>query len=52
VERAYGAFVRSVRLPAAIDASKVTATFKNGVLTVTLPKAPGAKGTAIPVKAA
>lgn len=50
MERAYGAFMRSVRLPAAVDASKVSAAFKNGLLTVTLPKAPGAKGTFIPVK--
>jgi HSP20 family molecular chaperone IbpA len=35
----------------AIDGSKVTATFKNGVLTVMLPKTPAAKGTMIPVKA-
>jgi HSP20 family molecular chaperone IbpA len=34
-----------------VDGSKVTATFKNGVITITLPKTPGAKGTAIPVKA-
>ena len=51
MERSYGAFARTVRLPAAVDGSKVTAGFKNGVLTVTLPKAPGAKGTQIPVKA-
>ncbi len=51
-ERAYGAFARSVRIPAAVDRNKVNATFKNGVLTVTLPKAPEAKGTAIPIKAA
>lgn len=50
-ERAYGAFVRTVRLPATVDGSKVTATFKNGLLTVTLPKAPAAKGTTIPIKA-
>ena len=50
-ERSYGAFARTVHLPAAVDGSKVTAAFKNGVLTVTLPKAPGAKGTQIPVKA-
>jgi HSP20 family protein len=49
-ERSYGAFVRTVRLPAAVDAAKVAATFKNGLLTVTLPKAPGAKGTSIPIK--
>jgi HSP20 family protein len=50
VERSYGAFTRSVRLPVAVDASKVTAKFKNGLLTVTLPKTPAAKGTTIPVK--
>ena len=52
VERSYGAFFRAVRLPAAVDGSKVTAEYKSGVLTVTLPKAPEAKGTTIPVKAA
>ena len=51
MERSYGAFARSVRLPVAVDGSKVDATFKNGLLTVTLPKTAGAKGTAIPVKA-
>jgi HSP20 family protein len=51
VERSYGVFTRSLRLPAAVEASKVTATVKNGVLTVTLPKMPAAKGTAVPVKA-
>lgn len=51
-ERAYGAFARSVRIPVAVDESKVNAVFKNGVLTVTLPKAAEAKGTLIPVKAA
>lgn len=51
IERSWGAFMRSVRLPATVDGSKVTATFKNGVVTVTLPKAPGAKGTTIPIKA-
>ena len=51
VERAYGAFLRSVRLPMAVDGSMVTATFKNGVLVVTLPKTPASKGTTIPVKA-
>lgn len=50
-ERSYGAFARTVRVPSAVDGTKVTAGFKNGVLTVTLPKAPGAKGTQIPVKA-
>jgi HSP20 family protein len=51
VERRYGTFLRSVRLPMAVDGSKITATFKNGVLVVTLPKTPASKGTMIPVKA-
>jgi HSP20 family protein len=51
IERSYGAFMRRVALPAPVDASKGSATFKNGVVTVTLPKAPGAKGTTIPLKA-
>ena len=50
VERSYGAFTRSVRLPLGVDASKVSAAFKNGLLTVTLPKTPAAKGTTIPIK--
>jgi HSP20 family protein len=51
VERSWGAFMRAVRLPAPVDGGKVTATFKNGVVTITLPKTPSAKGTTIPVKA-
>jgi|SRR5215813_4306448 len=52
VERAYGAFARALRLPATVDPGKVTATFKDGVLTVTMPKTEEAKGTMIPIKAA
>jgi HSP20 family protein len=37
-ERRYGTFTRTLRLPHAVEADKVQATFKNGVLTVTLPK--------------
>ena len=37
-ERYYGAFERSFRLPEGVDADKVSASVKNGVLTVTLPK--------------
>jgi HSP20 family protein len=51
VERSYGAFARTIRLPATVDSGKVSATFKDGVLTVTLPKTAAAKGTAIPIKA-
>src|SRR3972149_780225 len=51
MERSWGAFSRALRLPAAVEGAKVSATFKHGVLTVTLPKAPTAEGTTIPVKA-
>jgi len=37
-ERRYGSFERCFRVPDGVDADKVEATFKNGVLTVTLPK--------------
>jgi HSP20 family protein len=43
VERAYGAFRRSFMLPALVDADKVEATFKDGVLELKLPKAEEAK---------
>lgn len=38
VERAYGAFTRSLTLPYEVDASKVEARFDKGVLKITLPK--------------
>ncbi len=38
MERSYGSFRRSVALPCEVDRSKVDASFKKGVLTVTLPK--------------
>ncbi len=42
-ERNYGTFARSIMLPEKVDVEKVTASYKNGVLTVTLPKAAEAK---------
>jgi HSP20 family protein len=38
VERAYGSFQRSLRLPFAVNPDEVRADFKNGVLTVVVPK--------------
>jgi len=38
IERSYGQFRRMIRLPATVDADKVKATYKDGVLNVTLPK--------------
>lgn len=49
VERAYGMFQRSVRLPAEADADKVKASYDNGVLKVSLPKAQPKKPKSIPV---
>jgi HSP20 family protein len=37
IERAYGTFSRSFSLPSTVDASKIAAEYKNGVLTITLP---------------
>ncbi len=37
-ERRYGSFQRSFTVPDGVDADKIDATFKDGVLTVTLPK--------------
>jgi HSP20 family protein len=42
-ERRYGSFQRSFRIPDGIDLDKVDATFKKGVLIVTLPKTPEAQ---------
>jgi len=38
VERGYGSFRRSFSLPASVDAARVQADYKDGVLTVTLPR--------------
>jgi HSP20 family protein len=37
-ERRYGSFRRSLQIPGSVDAEKIEANFKGGVLTVTLPK--------------
>jgi HSP20 family protein len=49
-ERYYGKFSRSVSLPAAVRADKVSAAYKDGVLTVEVPKAEEAKPKTIEVK--
>jgi HSP20 family protein len=50
VERRYGEFMRSFTLPAYVDAAKINAEFKDGVLTVTLPKHEEARPKLINVK--
>lgn len=49
IERSSGSFLRSFTLPAGVDASKVNAAYKNGVLEVTLPKREEAKTKQIKV---
>lgn len=48
-ERVTGKFMRSVRLPAVVDADHITAESKHGVLYVTVPKAQSAKARKISV---
>jgi HSP20 family protein len=50
VEVEYGTFTRSFSLPGTIDAEKIQAESKNGILKVHLPKKPEAKPRAIQVK--
>jgi HSP20 family protein len=52
IERSYGAFSRSFTLPNTVDASKVAAEYKNGVLTVRLPFREEAKPRTINVQVA
>jgi HSP20 family protein len=51
VERFVGRFQRSISLPSPVDAAKVRATYKDGILAITLPKAEEAKPKQITVSA-
>ena len=50
-ERFFGRFQRSVTLPAVVEGDKVNASYKDGILTVTLPKAEEAKPKQITINA-
>lgn len=50
VERNYGTFVRSFSLPQNVDSAKIKATFKDGILDLTLPKREEAKPKKIAVE--
>jgi len=50
IERVYGSFVRSLELPTVVQADKVTASFKDGVLTIVLPKSEEVKPKEIAIE--
>jgi HSP20 family protein len=50
IERSYGTFTRAFSLPETVDGEKVKADYKNGVLTITLPKKEMAKPRSINVE--
>jgi HSP20 family protein len=50
IERSYGTFTRSFAVPSVFDTEKIAAAYKNGVLTVTLPKKEAAKPKQIKVE--
>jgi HSP20 family protein len=50
VERAYGAFERSFTLPTNVDAERIQASYRHGVLHLTVPKREEAKPKAINIK--
>ena len=50
IERRYGSFHRSFRIPGRVKPDKVNATYKDGILKLTLPKAEGSETKKIEVK--
>ncbi len=50
IERSYGKFERIIRLPSEVDADKVKASYKDGVLNITLPKPESMKPKRIDVE--
>jgi HSP20 family protein len=49
VERSYGAFSRSFSLPTSVKNDKIRATYKDGILSITLPKTEEVKPKEIPI---
>jgi HSP20 family protein len=50
IERSYGSFTRSIRLPKEVQSDKINASYKNGLLKITLPKSEEAKKKEIKIK--
>ncbi|MBW1918229.1 MAG: Hsp20/alpha crystallin family protein [Deltaproteobacteria bacterium] len=51
IERSYGSFSRTLRLPVGVEADKIEASYKQGVLTITCPKKEEVKAKPIQIKA-
>lgn len=49
IERSYGSFQRSFTIDIPVDREKVEAVFDRGLLSVTVPKAPGVVGRKVPI---
>lgn len=49
-ERRYGAFARAMRLPCEVETDKAQATYKNGILRLTLPKTARARASRVKVR--
>jgi len=50
LERHYGHFERRIRLPEYVEADRIDAAYKDGVLTLRMPKSERVKSTTIPIK--
>jgi HSP20 family protein len=50
IERSYGSFTRSIRLPKEVQSDKINASYKNGLLKITFPKSEEAKKKEIKIK--
>jgi len=50
VERSFGSFSRSLRLPTEVKGEKINASYKNGVLKIVLPKSEEAKKKQVKIK--
>lgn len=50
VERSYGSFIRSVQLPKEVQSDKISASYKDGILKISLPKSEEAKKKEVKIK--
>jgi HSP20 family protein len=49
IERSYGSFDRSFRIPDGVEANKIVATYKDGILNLTIPKAKETKAKKVKI---